>query len=292
MIKVNGIKIKREHFPDGTQRLLDIDIFRLTHRYIDKEFIFDWKYENDEELITLIYLVNHFRENIYTIKQYSFILNLAYVPNARMDRTKNINEVFTLKHFCKLINDLKFDQVIICDPHSNICTALLNNVFVVNCQPVIAECVDLIEEDEYHHAGHDSSEIIYYYPDAGAAKKYSEIIDGRYIYGEKKRDWETGQIQGLEIKFDHAPNVNLEKCIILMVDDIISYGGSLYYSTQALKKYNPKKIYAYVTHAENSVLDKEKGKFINLLEDGSVEKLYTTDSIFTEEHKKIEVLKL
>lgn len=291
MIKVNGIEIKNEHFPDGTQRLLDIDIFRLTNRYIDKEFIFDWKYENDEELITLIYLVNHLRENIYSIKLYDFILNLAYVPNARMDRTKSINEVFTLKHFCKLINDLEFDKVVVWDPHSNVCTALLNNVFSANCMPLINECIDKIEEENFKKR-YDFNEIIYYYPDAGAAKKYSEIINGKYIYGEKVRDWKTGEIKGLEIKFDRAQDVHLDNCVILMIDDIISYGGSLYYSTEALKKLNPKKIYAYVTHAENSVLDKEKGKFIKLLEDGSVEKLFTTDSIFTGKHEKIEVLKL
>ena len=291
MIKVNGIEIKKEHFPDGSQRLLDIDIFQLTKRYVEKEFIFDWRYENDEELVTLIYLVNHLRENIYSIKLYDFILNLAYVPNARMDRTKSVNEVFTLKHFCKLINDLEFDKVVVWDPHSNVCTALLDNVYVVNCMSLVSECIDEIEE-EHLKKGYDFNEIIYYYPDAGAAKKYSEIINGKYIYGEKKRDWKTGQIQGLDIKFDHAQNINLENCVILMVDDIISYGGSLYYSTEELKKLNPKKIYAYVTHAENSVLDKEKGKFIKLLEDGSVEKLFTTDSIYTGKHEKVEVLKL
>ena len=123
MITVNGEEIKIEHFPDGTQRLNYLPKFYKKDEYV----VFSWKYQSDEELVTLIFLVNHLRENGFTGK---FILDLDFVPNGRMDRTYNDWEVFTLKYFCKIINDLNFAKVFILDPHSNVTPALINNVDV------------------------------------------------------------------------------------------------------------------------------------------------------------------
>lgn len=294
MIKVNGVEIKREHFPDGSQRLLNVDVNKIIKNVGNEKyetFTFDWRYECDEELVTMIYTVNHLRDVLVPSRLCKFCLNMFYMPNARMDRIKSVNEVFTLKHFCKIINDLKFDHVTIFDPHSNVCTSLLNDISTLQCTKHVEKVIEMIDKS-YLDKGYDFTEFLYYFPDAGAAKKYSELLKGKYIYGEKKRDWNTGQIQGLEIKWDKNQHIDIENSVIIMVDDIISYGGSLYYSVQELKKFVPKKIYAYVSHTENSILDNEKGKFIKLLEDGTVEKLFTTDSIFTGEHEKIEVLKL
>ena len=72
-----------------------------------------------------------------------------------------------------------------------------------------------------------------------------------------------------------------------MIDDIISYGGSLFHSAKTLKDLGVGKIYAYATHTENSVLDKEKGTLIKSLEDGTVERLFTTNSLFRGKHDKI-----
>ena len=71
-----------------------------------------------------------------------------------------------------------------------------------------------------------------------------------------------------------------------MFDDIISYGGSMYYGALKLKELGVDKIYAYASHTENSILDKEKGTLIKLLE----ERLFTTSSLFTGKHEKITVL--
>lgn len=77
-----------------------------------------------------------------------------------------------------------------------------------------------------------------------------------------------------------------------MIDDIIAYGGSLYYSAQELKRHGVKKIYAYATHTENSILDREKGTLIKSLVDHTVERLFTTGSLFIGEHDKITVLEV
>ena len=132
--------------------------------------------------------------------------------------------------------------------------------------------------------------MILYFPDEGAAKRYSDMFPKyKYCYGEKKRDWDTGKILGLDIK---SNGINLSGKTVLMIDDIIAYGGSLYYSANALKDNGVDKIYAFATHTENSILDRERGTLIKSLENSTVERLFTTDSIFTGNHEKITVMEV
>ena len=70
---------------------------------------------------------------------------------------------------------------------------------------------------------------------------------------------------------------------VLIVDDICSRGGTFYHSAKALKEAGANKIYLYITHCENTILEGE------VLMSGLIEKVYTTNSIFTKEHEKIEV---
>lgn len=237
-----------------------------------------WKFEREEELSTLIYVTRHLR-NMPCIQE--ICLNLLYLPNARMDRIHNHKEVFTLRGFADAINWLRFDVVRVLDVHSNVGAALLNNVLVCTPEKYLKEVIDQIDE---------TVPLVLYFPDEGAAKRYSGLLPGmKYCYGEKKRDWETGKILGLAIKTN---GIDLQKQTVLMVDDIIAYGGSLYYSAKELKRMGADTIYAYATHTENSILDKEKGTLIKLLEDNTVERLFTTGSLFIGEHDKITVLEV
>lgn len=207
---------------------------------------------------------------------------MNYLPNARMDRIHEKDEVFTLKSFADVINWLNFDLVEILDVHSNVGAALINNVIIETPEIYINEVIRRIEKD--------NTDLILYFPDEGAAKRYSNMFSKyKYCYGEKKRDWDTGKILGLDIK---SNGINLSGKTVLMIDDIIAYGGSLYYSANTLKDNCVDKIYAFATHTENSILDREKGTLIKLLENNTVERLFTTDSIFTGNHEKITVMEV
>ena len=283
MIKINGQELDVQHFPDGTQLLkqnfLASDDVSLT----DCNEI-EWNYENDEELVTLIFMVKHLK-NVYPFSECELKMN--YVPNARMDRTKNDDEVFTLKYFCEVINSLGFKKVTVLDPHSNVAPALLDHVEVKSPRSVIFDVVE--------HLGFTEKDYVYF-PDEGACKRYADLFPFKknVLIGHKVRDWKTGKIQGLNI-------TDQEGCVyeygffsgaysdsrVIMIDDIISYGGTLAYSADELKKLGFGHIYAYATHTENSVLDPEKGTLLKRLEDGTVDRIYTTDSIYSGSHPKI-----
>lgn len=274
MIKVNDEVISIEHFPDGTQKLSVESMWRASGDYI-----IDWRYEKEEELSTLIYITRHLRNNPYTK---SVRLKMNYLPNARMDRIHERDEVFTLKSFADVINWLKFDLVTILDVHSNVGAALIDNVIIETPKIYINEVIKQIEKD--------NTDLILYFPDEGAAKRYSDMFPRyKYCYGEKKRDLDTGKILGLDIK---SNDINLSSKTVLMIDDIIAYGGSLYYSANTLKENGVDKIYAFATHTENSILNRDKGTLIKSLENNTVERLFTTNSIFTGEHEKITVMEV
>ncbi|MFR7913888.1 phosphoribosyltransferase family protein [Eubacterium ramulus] len=308
MISVNELEVKIEHYPDGTPRInLDVDDIPDFTDGSTSYIHIRWKYENDAELMYLTMIKKHLDANLADV---TYLLTMDYIPNGRMDRTKRDCEVFTLKYFCDVINSLNFSRVFILDAHSNVSVALLNNCINKSPKNFIQKAIDEIRNeniekevvtefsdikndvvpDTYENSVFDDSKLVLYFPDYSAAKRYSDMFPQfRYCYGEKKRDWETGKILGIDIRTN---GIDLENKIVLVLDDLISYGGSIHYGVQELINYKPEKVYAYATHCENSVLDKEKGTLIKDLENNTVERLFTTDSLFTGKHEKIKVMEV
>jgi ribose-phosphate pyrophosphokinase len=181
---------------------------------------------------------------------------------------------------------LRFDNVYIADPHSNVAAALFENLTIVDISKYLRNL-----DARYNEKGG-----YIYFPDEGAMKRYKDYFPlSKKIYGVKERDWKTGEILGLKVHDENCDKLSEDDVrgkTVLMVDDIISYGGTMYYSALKLKELGFWKICAYATHTENSVLDKEKGTFIKCLEDGTVDKLMTTDSIYTGKHPNIEIVKV
>ena len=104
-------------------------------------------------------------------------------------------------------------------------------------------------------------------------KRYAGGFQMPYAFGMKKRDWETGQILGLDIiNADVVKDKN-----ILIVDDICSYGGTFYHSAKALKEAGAKSVSLYVTHCEKSITS---GSLAS--SDGLIDHVYTTKSILPE----------
>jgi len=276
MIKLNEVIIEIGSFTDGTILMKQGDDGVLSANI-------KWYYENDRELVALIYLTKHLRN-----LGYEFIdLYMPYIPNARQDRVKNPEDIFTLKYFAEIINDLKFRTVTVLDPHSTVSEALINNISVVSPEPYIVEVIDKLDVktyDSYNPLTFDNTPIYsltMFYPDAGAMSRYSGMVSLPYAFGIKKRNWETGQIEGLEV----AGAVDqIRGRDILIVDDICSKGGTFYHSAKKLKELGANNIYLYVSHCENTILEGE------LLKGDLIKKVYTTNSIFTKSHERIEVL--
>ena len=264
MLLLNNLPVKINHFPDGT--------LLIKEKGFSGENVITWHYENNEELIALIFLTRHLQdcgiENI--------VLKMPYIPNARQDRIKGTDDVFTLKYFAEQINALHFKKVVVLDPHSFVSEALIDRIDIWMPRGEISRALNDINRKT------NNQDILMFYPDEGAMKRYSGMIKNPYCFGIKKRNWETGVIEDLNISGEIE---KIENATVLIVDDICSKGGTFLHSARKLKELGAKRVYLYVTHCENTILEGE------LINSGLLEGIYTTNSIFTEHHDLISVMK-
>lgn len=267
MIKINNIIIPANKFPDGTfthDFLKDI----LSENKVLENVTITWQFEKEEELILLTYIKNFLDDHNIEVKQ----LNLPYVPNARLDRIKNSNEVFTLKYFSKMLNNLEFKNIKSLDVHSDISLAFINNMSNDN------------KLKEFHsNVLKEMKDVVLFFPDEGSRKRYGvKTYLQKYpiTNGYKVRDWETGNI--LDYKIQEPELIEGED--ILIIDDISSKGTTFYNAYKVLKENGANKIYLAVSHLENTVF---KGELIKTL-DG----IFTTNSIFFEDKENIKVYKI
>lgn len=114
MILVNGQALTFTQFPDNTSSFR-FDVSKSIEDMEWERYEIEWRYDNDAECILLWYLVNHIRS--VAGSDAIIYLYMPYIPNARMDRVKNEDEVFTLKWFANFINWLNFERVVVLDPH-------------------------------------------------------------------------------------------------------------------------------------------------------------------------------
>lgn len=287
MIKVNDTVIDVQHFSDGSQKLVGIHIpERLKGDKYTSLFEIVWKYENESELVTLIYIVNYIRD-IYVRNNY-ITLQMLWVPNARMDRVESENDVFTLKYFSQIINSLKFNKVIVLDPHSRVTNALIDRIKVVPAEHFIKKAINEITTKYTFEK--DFNDYLICFPDNGAFERYAglECFNGfTKIFGKKHRDWETGKIVKLDLNVDE--DVVRGKNVFI-VDDMISSGETLYQFIQKLKSYGALQVYIYCSHLENRIMTEPENNLRQLLDAGGIRCIFTTDSLFNQTHPKIQIL--
>ena len=273
MISVNYEPVAINSFTDGTMFLTHpVDFSNWQHIH--------WNYEDDREIVCLIFLVKHLRAH----GAGKIHLHMDYIPYARHDRATSSEDVFTLKYFTEILNSLNLTEVSVLDPHSYVSEALIKNIRIKSpLQYIERVLVDILPVAGWYVDPEKNKDLplTIFYPDEGAMKRYSDIVPFPYAFGVKRRSCETGLIRSLDVVGDVFA---IDGKDVLIVDDICSSGETALRSAQGLKELGAKDIYLYVTHCENTILGSE------LLDSGLIKKVYTTNSIFTKEHELIEVI--
>lgn len=265
MITIEKHPITITQFPDGTSKFTceSIDVITFIKKKLTtSKIIIEWFYDNDAEIFELQCVVDWIRSHGHTNLQ----LFMPYVPNARMDRVQD-DEMFTLKSFANLINNMHFSKVYTLDIHSNVGAALIHNIENIKPDSYISTVInDLLLIP--------TSNMVLFFPDEGAMKRYAnlaKIFHMPYVFGMKNRDWKTGQIKSLSILGEID---NIAGKDVLIIDDICSKGGTFYHSAKALKELGVNDIYLYVSHLENAV---HKG---DMIKSGLIKQIFTTNSIY------------
>lgn len=254
MILLNDKIVKAEKFGDGSLKCDAPNTLCnwFTFAFDDTKYRFTWCYESDEELFQLWCLVRHIEQSDRGAKK---TLTMPYIPHARQDRNVS-GRLFTLKYFAEILNQMNFDKIYVLDPHSDVSTALIDRVSTLP---------DKFNYSEFENKFGDTFQIMY--PDNGAAKKYTSLIstEKEPIIGIKHRNRE-GRIDSYSFS-----GLDKNTKVVLIRDDICSYGGTFSSASKELKDRGVEKIYLYVSHCELNIIKGDVLKHI----DG----LYTTDSI-------------
>ena len=249
MVKINGVEVKIEKFPNGEKKVSEFTI------HPDKN-VFMLKWESDSDFMDLMFLKRHLDERIQGITE----LHIAYMPYSRQDRAMN-GSVFTLKYLCDFINFLGFTRVQTHEAHSDVTPALLNHSTNVSLVSMLMNT--LLNND--HERLLDDAYV--FFPDAGAQKSQAGYGMDQLV-GFKKRNLETGWIEDYKVFGEMRQGAT-----VLILDDLSSYGGTFILAAEKLKAMGAGDIFLVIGHAEQAIFD---GK---IFKTDLIKKVFTTNSI-------------
>ena len=262
MVKLNGYNVVKGRFPNNEA---DYEPWSFTPFPIslssDSLNTFTLIFDSNEDLFNL-QIAKKMYDDRY-IGNAKTKLEIHYFPYCQVDRPMD-SHGFSLKYVTQIINELKFDMVEVYDPHSNVLPALLNHC--KEYYPV----KDFLLDETVINDGFPWD--LLFYPDNGAAKKYSELLDvKKYRFGNKKRNLDTGEIVCYEVIADKA---DIEGKRILIVDDMVMGGRTFVEAAKALREMGASQVDLYVTH-----LKPESRKFYNSKGNGLIDNIYSADTL-------------
>ena len=249
------LRTEFKKFPDG-------ELYIRIHGDVkDKDvFLIQTQNNQNDSIVETILMCDALRDE----GAKSINLVAPYLAYARQDKKFNDGEPISIRALAKLYSNL-CDRVITINPHEVHIEAFFDIPFIYgNAVDKLAEYV----KDKLNNP-------VVLSPDKGAielAKTASEVLDCEYDYLEKTR------ISPTEIKI--APkNLDVKDKDVLIVDDIISTGGTMATAIGMLKEQGAIKVIASCVHP---VLI---GDALNKLYVGGADEVVGTDSFLSEVSK-------
>jgi len=228
-IKANLIKSKIRVFADGESKItLSGKISKK--RSVVVQSIYP---PVDTNLIQTLSLISKAKE---TSSEVTAVI--PYMGYARQDREFLPGEIVTMKVLGKLFKGAGASKIIVVDIHSMIGFKYFS---------IKTKNVSAIPELVRYFKKLNLNNPLVVSPDQGGkerANEFAKELGSEFIALEKKRDRTTGKVQIKTKNLDEVANRDL-----ILVDDMISTGGSIVKATQFLKKQKCKKVYVACTHA-------------------------------------------
>jgi ribose-phosphate pyrophosphokinase len=228
-IKGNFVKSEIRVFPDGESKITLIG--KLSKK---KSIVVQSIYPPvDTNLVRALSLISKAKENSSEV-----IAVIPYMGYARQDREFLPGEIVTMKVLGKLFKGAGASKIIVVDIHSLIGF----KHFSIKTKNVTA-----IPELVKYFKKLSLKNPLVISPDQGGkerAKEFAKEFNSNYIALDKKRDKKTGKVEIKTKSIDEVKNRDL-----ILVDDMISTGGSIIKAAQFLKKQKCKRIYVACTHA-------------------------------------------
>ena len=227
-LKAGYVKTESKVFPDGESKITIKKIPRQSIVLVVQS-TFPPVDTNLLHLLSVISKVRKYSSKIYAV--------MPYIGYARQDREFLEGEIITISVIGQMLRTVGTKKVITIDIHS---TKALKEL------KISSENVTAVFELVKYFKKLRITNPLVVSPDSGGkqrAKEFAKLLGTDFLYLEKNRNRKTGQVNILTSK------VSVKNRNIILVDDMISTGGSIIKSTQFLKKQKCKRIFVACTHA-------------------------------------------
>ena len=254
-------------FPDGEKRIRIID--KVLGE--DVAVVQSTSSPTDENYMQLFFIIDTLKKS--GAKSVTAIV--PYFGYQRQDHMFREREAVSVRVVVKILEKLGVDNLIAVDLHS----VKIEEAFSVRVSHLSA--LSVFEKFIKEHFQKDSSTLVS--PDMGGIRRIkilSEMLGGMpYAVIEKNRDLATGIVTADKIQGKISKRA-------IVIDDIISSGGTIAVAADILKKNGAEEIVVFATHP---VFSENAPK---VLQESKVEKVYVTDTIFVPEEKKFSKLEI
>ena len=226
-LKAPYVEAKTRVFPDGESKITFgripknsiVIVVQSTYPPVDTNLL---------QILSIISQARKASSKIYAI--------IPYMGYARQDRQFLSGEVVTMSIVAKMLEVAGAKKVVVVDIHSK--TAL--NHFKIS-----KESVSAIPELAKYFKKLKLKNALVVSPDMGGAlraKKFASLLNTDFIALKKSRDRNTGKVQ------IHSSKADVRGKDLILVDDIISTGGSIIKAAQFLKRQKCKRVFVACTH--------------------------------------------
>ena len=195
---------------------------------------------------------------------------IPYLGYARQDRAFLEGEVVSIGLVAKLFETTGLEHIITVDIHSQLAMSYFASIQNVSSVPLLADYASKMK----------LRDPIAVSPDAGGtnrAKEFARQLDIDVIVLKKSRHRVTG-----EVTVDEKLYTDISKRDAIVIDDIISSGGSIIKGAQVLHQKGVGKIYAMCSHA---LLIRDAAQKIK---SAGVQEIISTNSV-PGEYSKVEI---
>ena len=228
-LKANFISSDLRIFPDGESKITinakpkkgKIVVVNSTYPPVDSNLM---------QTLSLISKAKQFSSDVVSV--------IPYLGYARQDREFLPGEIVTLSVITKLLMAAGASEVIVVDIHSE--AGLIH--FEIPVKNVSA-----VPELASHFKKMNLKDPLVVSPDLGGtarAKEFARSYGTDFIALKKQRDRKTGKVEIMTLDLDGVKGRDL-----VLVDDMISTGGSIVKAAEFLRKQKCGKVYVACTHA-------------------------------------------
>ena len=226
-LKAPYVEAKTRVFPDGESKITfgripknsTILVVQSTYPPVDTNLL---------QALSIISQARKISSKIYAV--------IPYMGYARQDRQFLSGEVVTMSIVARMLKSAGAKKIVVVDIHSKI---------ALNHFKIPKENVSAIPELAKYFKRMKLKDALVVSPDMGGAlraKKFAGLLQTNFIALKKSRNRNTGKV------VIQSSKVDVRGKDLILVDDIISTGGSIVKAAQFLRKQKCKRVFVACTH--------------------------------------------